>query len=183
MLCCSKEGSSNFAEDGMFLWQGVPQILLLLWVKTPCKISNSLITPSGRKVTQGESKREEREFSAHADGGPCSRVCARTSLGPIPKIVVHLSCFTGWTNFARTNLPKIVANLSCSAGRTYFALNKALNSGHLILWQRTTAARTNFRILLLPFRAEKRQGYLERCHNYWLFYCIGGWIELHCFIL
>ena len=45
----------------------------------------------------------------------------------------------------RRLIPKIVAYISCSTGCTHFAWTKnAVNSGHLVPWQLTQAARANF---------------------------------------
>ena len=72
----------------------------------------------------------------------------------------------------RRLIPKIVAYISCSVGRTHFAWTKnAVNSGHLVPWQRMQAARANLKktasIAMEMTRIIKKENLFKKSVQVW----------------
>ena len=76
-----------------------PGILIFLWVRSPCKISEPYDNPSGRLLTMGEKRKRKKNI--------------------LLKIVAYISCSAGCTHFAWTKItPLITATMLAPLAHT-----------------------------------------------------------------
>jgi hypothetical protein len=96
----------------------------------------TLVNPFLEKSIQIKRKRDRKTqlISAVADGGPRSRVCARLTLLIPPSTPAEISEPYDYPFWEESNLTE---------ERREREKKKNVNSGHLVPWQRTQAARTN----------------------------------------